>query len=178
MALPIAKPSLAELREMIGATSLPARSRTSFSLYPQGFSVGTLVEVTGLSRTEFIALFLKENSQLKIAWIEETITINPYALKQKGVQLDNFLFVEGKGEIAWCISQVLSSGCFHVVVIENARWSEKDLRRFQLLSEKSQNHFFLLSTHPSSSWVPHLQLRVARTSAGWNIQSLRRRGAL
>lgn len=178
MALAFTKPSIAELRQLIGATKHEDRPRHSFSLFPAGFLPGSLIELTGPRRTEFTALFLKENPQLKVAWVEETITINPYALKQKGVSLDNFFFVEGKKDTVWCLNQILGSGCFQVVVAENTHWNEKDLRRFQLLSEKSQNHFFMLSDKSSVSWVPHLQLHIGTNEYGWDIQTLRKRGAL
>lgn len=178
MALQIVKPSIAELRELIGATKLDDRPRHSFSLYPAGFSTGSFIELTGTQRTEFIALFLREHPELKIAWVEDSISINPYALKQKGVCLDNILFVEGGKDIAWCLNQVLGSGCFQTVITENRRFNEKDLRRFQLLTEKAQNHFFLLSADPSPSWVPHLQLKVSKIKNEWDVQALRRRGAL
>lgn len=176
MAVSLVKPSLAELRQLIGATQWTDRPRQSFSLYPEGFFTGSFIELTGPQRTEFTALFLKENPQMKVAWIEETISINPYALKQKGVDVDAILFIEGKKDITWSLSQVLSSGCFQIVVAENFRFAEKDLRRFQLLSEKTLNHFFLLSPQSSSSWVPHLQLQITKSDNQWDIQTLRKRG--
>lgn len=176
MSVFLTKPSIAELRQMIGALSSTERPRQSFSLYPEGFFTHSLIELTGPQRTEFIALFLKENPQMKVAWIEETITINPYALKQKGVAVDAILFVEGKKEITWSLSQILNSGCFQVVVAENFHFSEKDLRRFQLLTEKTLPHLFLISETPSASWVPHLQLHVTKHSQEWEIKTLRKRG--
>lgn len=178
MALNLVKPTIQELRALIGATQQESRPRNSFSLYPDGFFTGSFIELTGASKTEFVALFLKENPQLKIAWVEETITINPYALRQHKVDLDSVLFIEGGKDIAWCLTQVLGSGCFQAVVTQNPQFSEKDLRRFQLLSEKGQNHFFMLSDNTSPSWVPHLQLKVTKRNSDWNIQTLRKRGAL
>lgn len=179
MALQSVKPTIAELRELIGATKQDDRPRHSFSLYPDGFTMGCFVELTGPQRTEFTAQFLSEHPQLNVAWLEESITINPYALKQKGVSLDHILFIEGGNDLSWCLNQVLGSGCFQLVVTENARFHEKDLRRFQLLSEKNQNHFFLLSGNPTSSWVPHLQLKIAKNQTQqWSVQTLRKRGAV
>ena len=182
MGLQIVKPTIAQLRELIGATKADDRPRHSCSLYPAGFAAGSFIELTGSQRTEFTAQFLSENPELKVAWVEESITINPYALKQKGVCLDNILFVEGKKDLAWCLNQVLGSGCFQIVVTENSRFHEKDLRRFQLLSEKAQNHFFLLSANPTPSWVPHLQLKTSKVKYQgqdhWSVHALRKRGAL
>ncbi|MBL7543311.1 MAG: hypothetical protein JNL11_05815 [Bdellovibrionaceae bacterium] len=176
MSVSLVKPSLAELRLLIGATSQTPRPRQPFSLYPAGFFLGSFVELSGSQRTEFAALFLKENPQLSVAWIEETISINPYALKQKGVCVESILFIEGKKDILWSLNQVLSSGCFQVVVAENSGFNEKDFRRFQLLSEKTLNHFFLLSPSPSTSWVPHLQLHVRKSDTQWDIETRRMRG--
>lgn len=46
MKLQIAKPSIAELRELIGATKPDDRPRHSFSLYPSGFATGSFIELT------------------------------------------------------------------------------------------------------------------------------------
>lgn len=178
MALNLVKPTIAELRQLIGATQSEARPRHQFSLYPEGFFEGSFVELTGAGKTEFIALFLQENPTLKVAWIEETITVNPYALRQKKVNLDNVIFIEGRKELTWCLTQVLGSGCFQIIITQNVKFTDKDLRRFQLLSEKSQSHFFLLSTTAVSSWVPHLQLKITKNKFDWNIQTLRKRGVL
>jgi hypothetical protein len=190
MALTLLKPSIDELRQLIGSSESYEKEKSSFSLFSEGFPLGAIVEISGTGKTELVAQFLKEHPDFKIAWVEENISINPYALRQKGVKLNNLLFIEAKKELSWCLAQALNSGCFQAVVtgssaigssvavnnLNDKKFSEKDLRRFQLLSEKCKSHFFLLSEKPHNSWVPHLQLEVAKTKSQLEIAILRKRG--
>ena len=176
MPITLVKPTLAQLRELIGAVQTQARERHHFSIYPEGLPQGSLIEIAGSGKTEFVALFLKEQPELKTAWVEDSISINPYALRQKGVRLKNILFIEAGREISWCLNQALQSGCFQVVVAESRSFREKDLRRYQLLSEKSNGHFFLLSETLGKSWAPHLQFQVEKLGSQLKIKNSRQRG--
>ena len=180
MALTLVKPSLDELRQLIGSSESYEKAKSSFSLFSDGFPLGAVIEISGTGKTELVAQFLKEHPDFKIAWVEENISINPYALRQKGVKLNNLLFIEAKKELSWCLTQALNSNCFQAVITGDTKFSEKDLRRFQLLSEKCKSHFFLLSEKPHNSWVPHLQIEVSKSMAkqksDLNIHVLRKRG--
>lgn len=176
MALALVKPSIAELRELIGAQETPLREKSAFTLMPEGLPKRSLIELTGPGKTEFVATFLREHPDFKVAWVESQITINPYALLQKGVELSNVLFVEGGEDCRWCLTQALQSGCFQAVVAEDRQFVEQDLRRFQLLSEKGRNHFFLLSEKLHQSWVPHLQIEIGRDRDALRVDVVRRRG--
>ena len=171
----LVKPSIQELRELIGGVGSFNKKRRSCSFYEEGFSVGSIVEITGPGKTELVCQFLKENSEIKAAWIENEITVNPYGLFQKGVKLENILFIESKEEEFWCLTQALQSGCFEAV-ISCGVFEEKELRRFQLLAESSSSHFFLLSEDLHNSWVPQLQLKVSKKKKGVNVQVARKRG--
>ncbi len=155
------KPSIADLRQLIGAVDSFSTNTSSFSLYPSGIPKGAVTEIAGSGKTQFIARFLAEHPDYKAAWVEESITINPYALFQKHVNLNNILFIEAQKELPWVLSQALQSGCFKALITNVSFVSEKDLRRYQLLSEKSQAHFFLLSESLHKSWVPKLQLDIS-----------------
>lgn len=176
MPVTLVKPTLAELRQLIGAVETVERARHTFSIYPDGLPQGTLIEVAGSGKTEFVACFLKEQKELKVAWIEENISINPYALRQKGVGLKNILFIEAGREMNWCLSQALQSGCFQVLVAESKSFREKDLRRYQLLTEKTAGHFFLLSQTLGQSWVPHLQFQIEKQGKELKVKLSRKRG--
>lgn len=181
MSLALVKPSLQELRQLIGAVEHVERERSSFALFQEGFPKGAIIEVSGSGKTELVALFLKEHPDFKVAWIEKEITINPYALFQKGLKTENVLFIEAKEQLEWCLNQALQSGCFQAIVTTteaatNSSFDEKDLRRYQLLSERSQAHFFLLSENLHQSWVPNLQLKVKKKKLGFNIETIKKRG--
>src|SRR4051812_16379871 len=104
------KPSLQELREKVGAILDTHRLRSSFSLLADGFPQRALIEVSGFGKTELITHFLKEHPDFKTAWIEPQITINPYALFQRGLPLEQILFIEARDHLQWCLSQALQSG--------------------------------------------------------------------
>lgn len=176
MSLVLVKPSIAELRELIGAVKYQDKESSSFSLYPEGFRPGTLIEITGQGKTEFVSEFLKEKSEFKTVWIESEFTINPYAFFQKGVKLENVLFVEAKKEMTWCMAQCLQSDCFKILVTHGQNFQERELRRFQLLCEKAKTHLFILSQTPHKSWVPYLQLEVNKKSSSFEVKTLRKRG--
>lgn len=175
MRLASEKPSLQELRHLIGAVGNLERARSSFAFFPEGFPKGSIIELTGPGKTEVVALFLKEHPDFKVVWIERELTINPYALFQKGVKTENILFIEAGNELAWCLNQALQSGCFQALVTDSP-FGEKDLRRYQLLAERGQVHFFLLSKSLHQSWVPQLQLQVAKEKTSLEIQTKKRRG--
>lgn len=186
MSLILVKPSLQELRHLIGAVENLERERSSFSFFREGFPKGSIIEMSGPGKTELVALFLKEHPEFKVAWIEREMTINPYALFQKGLKTENVLFIEAGNELAWCLNQALQSGCFQVLVTNsvtnlaktttNSISDEKDLRRYQLLAERSQAHFFLLSENLHQSWVPNLQLKIKKNKLGFDIETIKKRG--
>lgn len=179
MSLALVKPSLQELRQLIGAVEHVERERSSFALFQKGFPKGSIIEVCGPGKTELVALFLKEHPEFKVAWIEREITINPYALFQKGLKTENVLFIEAKEQLEWCLNQALQSACFQAIVtnaLTSSSFDEKDLRRYQLLAERSQAHFFLLSENLHQSWVPNLQLKVKKKKLGFNIETIKKRG--
>lgn len=172
----IAKPTIDQLRALIGVHERHQKNTASFSLYEEGFAAGTVAEIYGHGKTEFLTHFLREHRELKVAWVEPEMTINPYALHQRQVDLKNVLFIEAQKEMAWCLGQALQSGCFQVLVVSGARFSERELRRFQLLSERAASHFFLLSEKPHSSWVPSVQIEVQKSRDNLRVITHKRRG--
>jgi len=115
---------------------------------------------------------------MRVAWVEPKITVNPYALFQKGVNLQNILFIEAQDSMNWCLAQTLEAGCFQAIIADGNLFTERELRRYQLLSERRNTHFFLLSQKAHASWVPHLQIEAKKFggNSGVHLQVLRRRG--
>lgn len=149
------------LRKQIGAIdgSIPKETK-GFSLFPQGFPCGSLIEIAGTGKTSFVAAFLKEHPNLKSIWIEKKLSVNPYALWQHGVDIRNILFVECGNEANWVLQQVLTSQVFPIALISDFSFSEKELRKYQLLTEKNNSQVFLLSQNLHRSWVPALQIKM------------------
>ncbi len=174
--LMLAKPTIAELRQMIGSRENQLRERSSFSLYPEGFSVGSVIEITGRGKTEWLASFLKEHPDYKVAWVESEISINPYALFQKQVDLKNILFIEAKNQVMWCLTQALGSGCFKVMITGDYQLTENEMRRCQLLSEKHQAHFFMLGEKSNETWIPSLKLKILKSQNQLKVSIIKKRG--
>jgi hypothetical protein len=166
------------LREQIGAIdgSL-AKPCSKFSLMSTGLPLGTLIEVKGYGKTEFVVQFLKEHPEFRVAWVEKEMTLNPFALLQRGIRLEQILFIEAPREGLWALQQVLNSQCFQSIVVSGFEFDFRELRRFQMLNEKSQGHFFILTNEFHDSWVPQLQLEVQRKAGSvLKISTHRNRG--
>ncbi len=175
-ALVLVKPTIAQLREMIGANENQIKERSSFSLYPDGFSQGSIVEITGRGKTQWLAHFLKEHPEEKVAWVESEISINPYALFQKSVRLKNILFIEAKDQVMWCLTQALESGCFKIFITGDYQFNENEMRRCQLLAERHQTHFFILAEKSHQTWVPSLKLQVLKVKQEFQVLTIKKRG--
>ena len=103
------KLTLLELKQMISTVDGSQSSeRRAFSKYENGFVRGKMVEIVGAGKTEFISEFIKEHSKLKILWIEKELTINPYGLWQRGIDLSQITFIETT-EAGWAAQQVAES---------------------------------------------------------------------
>ncbi len=166
-----------QLRELVGAQADTVARRSSFSLYPEGLPQGGVIELVGEGKTQWVAQFLAEHRDFKVAWVERVLSVYPYGLMQKGVKLEQVLFIEAGREITWTLAQVLASGCFRAVVSYSELFSENELRRLQLLSERTAAHIFVLSEASHKSWVPVLQIEVQKSSGELVAHVLRRRGA-
>jgi len=159
---PIKQQTIQNLRELIGAThGVVQRVCREFSQLPGlGLPQGCVVEVCGPGKTEFVAAFLREHPDLQVAWLENAITINPYALWQRGVCVNKIFFIEAGADLLWCAGQILKSSLVRVVVISDQQFHEKELRKLQLLVEKAQSHLLLLTPQMGQSWVPSLQIQM------------------
>jgi hypothetical protein len=146
---------LEEIRARLNA--LESRSRQEklpFSLSAQGLPRGALVEITGHGKTEAVALLLAEHSKLRAAWVEQSFSLFPPAFQQRKVNLQNLLFVEGGEECAWAAGALLRSRIFPLLIYSAPYGDERELRRFQLLAEKSATTMLLLGESPQPNAWP------------------------
>lgn len=169
---------LQELRARLGNTEkLPA---FPYSRLEQGLPRGALVEITGPGKTESVATLLAENPLLRVAWIESHFSLLPSALPQRKVNLEKIFFVEGGRDSAWAASTILRSQLFPIVVYHPAplpRETENDLRelrRFQLLAEKSASTMILLGEEPRTLAWP-IRLSLASENGGKKLNVKRGR---
>jgi hypothetical protein len=155
-------PDLKSLRALISAVENPMeRERYAFSKIPEGIPRGILTEITGLKKVEFVLKFLAENKRLRVAWIEEELTIYPLAFLEHQVSLSRVLFIEAKKNASWSAFQILSSGFFECVVMTpQKQFDQRTLRRFQLEAEKSHAGIFFLTEKPHGGWPISLKIAV------------------
>jgi|GEM_PF-4144635 len=161
------KETLKRLRQVIGALdgSMPKEGHF-FTLLGEYLPKGSLIEFYGIGKTSAWVSFLREHKQMRSVWLESELSIYPLALMQQGIDLEKIFFLEEKNwnrkNFVWALHQILQSSVFDVVTIANMKFSEAELRRWQLLAEKNKQMVFLISQEPHSSWVPALQIEVKR----------------
>src|SRR4051812_17129647 len=97
----IAQNLAAEIPGVISGAILAQRKNQEplidFSLLQGGFAKGSLVEIAGSpgsGKTEVVLKLLAENPELRVAWVEEGMTVYPCAFPQHHVELKRILFVD------------------------------------------------------------------------------------
>lgn len=147
---------------------------------PAGLPRGGLVEITGPAgggKTEATFRFLAENPKLRVAWIEESMTLYPCAAAQQQMEVQRVLFIEScERSPVWTVHQILRSQVFGVVVlVPGARaraeiekvGAEVAYRRLQLEAEKAGATLIVLADEPAreGSWPMTVRLAVTRGEA-------------
>lgn len=156
-------PLLEELRARLGVFDTHfQRESLPFSRLASGLPRGALVELTGAGKTSVAAQFLAENAGLRAAWVESRFSLLPSAFPQRSVQLEKIFFVEGGKQSAWAAATILRAQLFPVLVYHAPYGEERELRRFQLLAERSNTTMLLLGQKPlaSSAWPIRLSLEA------------------
>jgi hypothetical protein len=154
---------LQELRARLGAfDNHHTRERVPYSRLPSGLPRGILVELTGPGKTSMVVQLLAENPELRTAWIEQHFSLLPSAFVQRQVNLEKIFFIEGGKQSAWAAGAVLRSQLFPIVVYNAPYGEERELRRFQLLSERSNTTMILLGEKPleQKAWPIRMSLEA------------------
>lgn len=154
------KQTLHQLRELIHTqfkwqqpTFLPCQN------YPPGFPQGRLSAIYGPKKTEFVVHFLAEHTNFRVAWIENEMSIYPFAMEQRHACLKRILFIEAHQDLPWAALQVLNSKIFPIVIIQSSPLPTMDLRKLQLAAEKSMSVvIFLLEKPRQKKWPIALQI--------------------
>ena len=136
----------------------------SLETFRERIREGTLIEVVGASRTEWMVGFLSKKPQAQVGWVEDAFSVFPTAVEQQGGLLQRIVFFEAGKEVDWTVCTLLRSKVFSFIVVSaklDVRYSggEKKLRRYQLLAEKAGCNVFLLSEHPTSAWCISAQVQ-------------------
>lgn len=155
--------TIEELRYMIAAKQ--GYHQRGFLHCPQlsdGLPRGAITQIFGFGKTEAAVQIIKNNPDLKAAWIEPHFELNPLAVAQRDVDLTRLLFAEAGEHMIWTCHQILKSQLFPIVVLKDAPMEDMVLRKLQLAAEKSQSSLVILTEQFSSSWPVSLMLKASR----------------
>lgn len=165
--------SIQILREIAGILrSPPSRGAFPFSLLSEqkGIPRGALTEISGhlgSGKSEAVLTLLRENPDVRAAWIESDFNLYPCAFPQRGVQLSRVLFnvtAEEESDL-WSVCQIVQSQLFPIVIFSlPAETSEIALRRLQIFAEKSKAAVILLTEQPlkTGGWTLSLRCEASR----------------
>ena len=173
-----------KILELLQNPELAALSQTpallSYSLYPPGLPLGSLVQIQGQGSTEASLGLLREHPQFKAAWLEERLSAYPPAFVQQGVNLSCLLFVEGGARFAWAAAELLRSGVFKLLVVGSAFEAGENalnLRRLQLGARASGGLVLLTGGIQGPLWPLRLRLECRREGEGLKLWQAEKKAA-
>jgi hypothetical protein len=134
-----------------------------------GIPRGSLVELTGHAKAEWLALFLKENKNLKVFWCEEKQSVFPTALSQRGVNLNGVVFGVLKEGLFSSLRKIIQSQVFEIVISPSSFTETKLLKALQLFSEKANTTLFLMAKKHQKAWPISLQLEINGNKSQFEI---------
>lgn len=124
---------------------------------------GSVVELLGGYKVEWLSQFLALHPDLKVFWAERSPSILPTALHQRGVNLSQITFAILGQDLVQPLRRAMQSQVFSVVIAPQLFTEIKVLQAFQLFAEKSNCVLFLLGQEqPSSAWPISLQLQIEK----------------
>jgi hypothetical protein len=167
---------LEQLKSLPTICSLSQKETYSFSKFPMGIPKSGLVEFKGdlgSGKTEFLLQFLTENSDLSVAWVEKPFTLFPLSFFHYQLDIQRFLFLDLdspklKRSTLFCVSQLLRSQMFPVIILSDLTLNNSELRHLQLATKKAGTLIIFLSSKLcsyKSSWPFTLQLHLKRTNS-------------
>ncbi len=127
----------------------------------RGLPQSVLMQWAGFGKTELCLQLLRENPEASVAWGEPYITVYPFAFLQRQVALNRVLFIESrKYELENLLAELIRSQVFDFLVVSSELLALPQLRRLQLLIEKTNSSLIFLSKQRGMAWPIKLQLQV------------------
>lgn len=159
------RPKLELLRAQL---STKPRLTYPCSQLQNGIPRGALTEISGphgSGKTKLVLNFLAQNPKLRVAWIEDELSIYPCVFSQYDISLEHVLFVEAGSQAPWAAHQVLRSKLFEVIVLmSSSRFHEIELRRLQLLAEQALATVLLIAEEKTRRGTWPLALQISEGS--------------
>ena len=129
-------------------------------LLETGIPFGAITQICGVGKAEASVQIIKDNSELKAAWIESEFELNPLSVAPNDVDLTRFLCLEaGEHMISTC-QQILKSNKYKIVILKSAPLDDFLLRKLQVAAEKSKTVLIILTENFSASWPISLMLKA------------------
>lgn len=148
------------LQEMIGQITGAAKKEFFPAQgIPLGIPKGSIVEVCGPLKTEWMLQFLRENESLQIFWLERDPSVLPTAIQQRGVALDRITFCQ-VAEPYSALRRAIQSQLFEVIISPSVFEEDRLLKGLQLLTEKSNCVLFLVAKQLKPAWPISVQLEA------------------
>lgn len=153
---------LAHLRAMLRETS-SCVEQTMFAA-PEleiGIPSGSLVEITGPAKTEWLCRFLNLHPNLQIYWAEQYPRLLPTALYQRGIHFNRVTFAHLGNHLHAGLRQAAQNSSFQVLVAPNIFASVKEYQTLRLFAQKTRTVIFLLGREkPVTAWPISLQIEA------------------
>lgn len=155
-----------KLKLLIGGIEEPvSREYLVAPALPSGIPRGSIVELLGPYRTEWLVQFLKLQPEFRIFWAEREQHILPTALHQRGLDLTKITFGTLGDDLILPLRRVLQSQLYQVVIAPQKFTEIRILKAFQLFTEKSNSILFLLGDKtPSQAWPISMQLEIKKSA--------------
>lgn len=165
------KLSLAELRQHTSLCASPTPpDRLKSSSYLSGIPCGVLTEITGTAKIEWLFQFLAENPEHKVLWLESTFRLLPPAALQRGVNLNQIIFVETKTDIFAHLRRAIQSQVFKCIIAPSAFAEMRLLNTLRVITKHANVATLLVANTPTRSWTIGLQLDIHRDLSGEGLQ--------
>lgn len=152
------------LKRLIGAVDI-SEQRESWVApdLENGIPKGSVIELLGPQKYEWMIQFLKHHPQIKTFWAEREQQVLPTALHQRGLDLRQITFGLFPDAAFVPLRRIIQSQVYEVIISAQQFKELKMLRAFQLLTEKANNVLFLVSQHEASvAWPLTLQLHIEK----------------
>ncbi len=139
------------------------RDFLSAPILSSGIPRGTIIELVGPCKTEWLIQFLKTQPHFRIFWAEQDQKILPTALHQRGLNLAQITFAKLGDDLVLPIRRVLQSQLYQVVIAPSHFTEIRILKAFQMFTEKSNALLFLMAEKEvSKAWPISMQLNIQK----------------
>lgn len=152
---------LFDLRQKAGCTELIEKEMLKAPDFAPGVAVGIVAELLGNARIDWLLELFKLHPEHLIFWCKSEAQLSPIALKQRGLRLERFKFVNAKSDLQQSLRLALDSKSYPFIVAPNDFSEVGIFQKLHLLAGKSNSTIFLLGDkQPTQAWPISLQLEV------------------